>query len=867
MLEDLDSDIRDHIERETEDNIARGMSPEEARRAALRKFGNVTRISEDTREVWGLVWLEQLRQDVRFGLRMLRKAPGFTAVAVLTLALGIGANTAIFSVINAVLLQPLPYPNPNSLVLVAETVRETERTPVSYPDFLDWQRENGVFQTLAAYAESDVNIKGGRNSDHVPCEVVSDDYFELLGVRALFGRTFMPAWDRTLGKESSVLLSYGLWQRRFGGDTTVIGRSIQLNETAFTILGVLPRGFRGFSGQAAIWAPIQLRDVLWPDNARFKLLADRGAHWHRVIGRMKPGVTVDQAQTEMSAVSAHLAEAYPETNHGRGIAIIPAKQALLGSMRTRLLVLFGAAGCVLLIACANLASLFLVRAVSRRREIAIRISLGAGRTRLVRQFLTESVVVATIGGSSGALLAFWLIKALAVDLPYYAEVKINLAVCLFVVLATGTTGVLVGSVPAWKALRPDPAGSLRETARCSTGKRQTWMSEALVVLQTAGALLLMIGAGLLLRSFERISQLTVGFRPDHLLTLRVHVPNRGYISEQKRLLAQRLVRQFNSVPGVDSAAADTADLFLWDGVSRPFTIEGRSPVPKAETDTVYYHEVSPGFFKTMKIPLQEGRDFTVSDDMHAPRAVIVSRSFAQRYWPQQSPIGKRLKFGPFDSFQPWMNVIGVVGDYRYHDYLASPDDTPVFYGMLAQDPSIGEFSLLVRTKTDPRGMPELLRRAVENFDPNLPVYSVATIEARIAAQSEGARILAELVTLFASLALVLSTLGLYGVLSYTVGRQVREIGIRMALGAQPKDVLAMVLAKGMRLTILGVAGGLFAALLLTRLAKALLFRVTSTDPLTFAAVAIVFVVVALAACYTPARRALRVDPMGALRYE
>jgi predicted permease len=866
---DLSDEMESHLQMHIEDNLQRGMTPAEARRQALIKLGGVEQTKENYRERRGIPFLETLLQDIRFAFRMLRKSPGFTAVAVLTLALGIGANTAIFSVVDAVLLRPLPYPSPQSIALVVETVGKTEHNPVSYPNFLDWQRENKVFQNLAAYAPSEVNLSSGGNSEHVPCEVVSGGYFDLLGVHPILGGTFPPEkGDRA---PSVVLLGYGLWKSRFGGNASVIGRSIQVNESESIIVGVLPRGFRGFSGHADIWAPMQTRDVLWPESARFKLLQSRDIHWHRVIGRLKSGVTLPQAQAEMSAMGAQLAEMYPEANHERGVAVLPAKQSMVGGLRTPLLVLLGAVGCVLLIACANVANLFLVRAIARRREIAIRVSLGAGRARLIRQLLTESLLVAMLGGALGVLLAFWALKILAVNLPvalpYYADIKINLAVLVFTLLTTGITGLLLGSLPSWKISRPDLAESLKEAARSSVSKRQGRAGSALVVLETAAVLLLMIGAGLLLRSFERMSQIAPGFRPDHLLTLRVHVPNRGYTAEQRALLGQRLVEKIESTPGVELAAANTADLFVWDGISRGYTIEGRTPVPTSETDTVQYHEVSPGFFKTMGISFEAGRDFTLLDGAHAPRTIIVSRSFAQRYWSHQNPIGKRLKFGPSDSSQPWMNVIGVVGDYRYHDYLLNPDDTPVMYGALAQNQNGGEISLLVRTKTDPAAMADPLRRTIKNVDPNIPVYSVATLEGRLAEQSEQPRASAELVTLFALLALALAAVGLYGVMSHAVSQQTHEIGIRMALGAQRKNVLGMILAKGLRLAGLGIGCGFLAALVLTRLMRTLLFGVAPTDAATFAVVAILLMLVALAACYIPARRAMKVDPMVALRYE
>ena len=868
---DMDDELRSHIASRAEDLMRSGLPREQAMRRARIEFGGYQKYKEEIRESLGAHFLETLLQDLRYAFRMLRKSPGFTAVAVLTLALGIGANTAIFSVVDAVLLQPLPYPNPKEIVQLVETVGKTEHSPVSYPNFLDWQRENKVFQNLAAYAHADVNLESGGNSERVSCEVVSSSYFDLLGVRAFLGSTFSPNRDRASGGQPVVLLGYGLWQRHFGGTRAIIGRSIQVNENEFTIAAVLPSGFHGFSGHADLWVPMQMRDELWPESARFRLLQSRDIRWHQVIARLKPRVSVEQAQAEMSTIGARLAVEYPKANRGRGIAVLPAKQSLVAGLRTPLLVLLSAVACLLLITCTNVANLFLVRAIARGREVAMRISLGAGRARLIRQLFTESLLVAVLGGALGVLLAFWGTKALALSLPlglpYYADVKISLGVLAFAALTTGLTGLLLGSLPAWRASRPNVVELLKGNAHSSASKRQGRAGGALVMIETAAVLLLMIAAGLLLRSFRTMTQIAPGFQPDHLLTLRVHVPNRRYTDEQRHLLGQRLIEKIESTPGVESAAANTADPFVWDGISRAFTIEGHPPVPTSETDTVYYHEVSPGFFKTMGIPLESGRDFTVQDDAHAPLAILVSHAFAQRYWPGQNPIGKRLKFGPFDSLRPWMKVIGVAGDYRYHDYLADPEDTPVFYGALLQGQSVSEFSLLVRTKANPAAMAQPLRRAIENVDPDIPVYSVATLESRLAGQSEQARVSAELVTLFALLALVLGAIGLYGVLSHIVIQQTHDIGIRMVLGAQRESVLAMILSKGMRLAGIGIAAGLLAALALTRLMRSLLYGVTPTDAVTFSAVLITLILVALISCYIPARRAMRVDPMVALRYE
>ncbi|HSB12530.1 MAG TPA: ABC transporter permease [Blastocatellia bacterium] len=814
--------------------------------------------------------LDSLLQDVRYGLRLLARKPGFAAIAVLTLALGIGANTAIFSVVNAVLLRSLPFPEPDRLVFAAEFLGGRPM-PVSYPNFLDWRSQQRALEKLAAYSADDFNLSGLDRADRVTGELVSDDYFDLLGVTAIRGRAFLPEEATKPGSAPVAVIGHAFWKTRFGGDDHVVGRTVKFNEADFTIVGVAPEGFRGFSGIAEVWMPITMRDALYPATARFTFLKARDIHWHRVLGRLKPGVTLAAAQAEMDAIGARIAHDFPQANEGRGVTLIAARERVVGKLRTPLFILLAAVVFVLLIACANVANLFLSRAAARSREIAIRLALGASRWRIVRQLLTESLIVAAIGGVAGLLLSLWgvelLISILPISLPSFATVAVDPRVLVFTSLVSIITGVMMGVVPALQASRTVLNETLKESGRSTTGRRGNRVRGALVATEIALALMLMIGAGLMLRSFARMLATDPGFDPDHLVTLRFDIPNRKYQGEQRTTLAQRLVERIGAVPGVASVGATMLDPFVWDGINLAYTIEGKPAIPPAERDTVYYHNISPNYFRTMAIPLKSGRDFGLNDDLRSPPVMIVSSSFARRYWPGEDALGKRVKFGPEDSTAPWMTVVGVASDMKFRTLRQDENAEPIIYTPLLQNQVVVSISLIARTSVDPSHMLGTLREAVQAFDADIPVYSVATLEDRLRDQTAETRSYALLLSLFAILAMLLAAIGIYGVMSYSVTQRTHEIGVRVALGAQPRDVRRLVVREGLLIAVMGLAAGFIGALMLTRLMTTLLFNVSPTDPVTFAAIGSALLAVALAACFVPARRATRVDPMVALRCE
>ena len=871
MLEELDQDIRDYIERETQDNIERGMSPEEARYAAMRKFGNVTRVKEETWEVWSFVWLEQLFGDMRFAARTLRKSPGFTAVAVLTLALGIGANTAIFSVVKAVLLRSLPFKDPAHLVRVNESVAKGGRSPVAYPNYLDWCAQNTVFQEMAAFGDCEMILNGKDKSDRVDCEQVSDTYFPILGVSAILGRTFTPEENAVPMKHAVALIGYGLWQRRFGSDPQILGKPIRLNDYEYTIIGVLPKGFLGYSDSAEVWIPMMMRDAAWPQVAKYDYLHTRDIHFHKVLGRLKPGVSLAMAQTQMETIAARLAKAYPKENSERGVLVTPVSEDYVRSFRAPLLVLLGAVAFVLLIACANVTNLILTRSTTRDRELAIRLALGAGRGRLIRQFLTESLLLTLGGALAGVALAYWgldlLVSVLPVTFPSFTHVRLDGGVLSFAFALTVAAALLLTVFPVLSSGQTDVNESLKESVKSSISLRGRQTGRLLIVSEVALALVLMIGAGLMLRSLAHLLEDNPGFRPDHLVTLRFYVPYRNFEGNGRNRFGPELAERIADFPGVESAAATFVDPFLWGGFQRGFTVEGHAPISNAEADTVYYQEIGPNYFHTMGIPLLQGRDFSTRDSISASGTVMVSESFAHRYWPGQVPIGKRIKYGAADSTSPWMQVIGVAGNIKYNSLRQDPEAEPVIYGALLQSEVIINMSLVVRTHNSPEAMLGPLREEIQRIDPAIPVYNVATLSERMRKDSAETRSYGLLLALFAALALMLAAVGIYGVISYWVTQRTREMGIRLSFGARPRDLHRLVIGEGIRLALTGIAVGALGAALVTRAMTSLLYGVKPFDPVLFATLAVGLTGVVILACYIPARRATRVDPIVALRYE
>jgi putative ABC transport system permease protein len=802
-----------------------------------------------------------LLQDLRYALRILVKNPGFTAVAVLTLALGIGANTAIFSVVNAILLRPLPYKDPGRLV----TIWETEPSgpgglfPATSPDFEDWRKQNSVFEGLAAATVDGAALTGVSEPLQLDGWAVSPAIFPLLGVQPLMGRTFSA--DET-GHNRVVILSYGLWQRAFGGDRNLVGRRITLDGEAHDVVGVMPRTFkfpRVWGQRAEFWRPIILDEPAWKK--------DRGNHWFWVLGRMKSGVTIDQARANMETVSGRLAQQYPMTNTGVIAKVVGLREQLTKNVKPVLLVLFAAVGFLLLIACVNVANLLLAKAVARQREIAIRLAVGSGRLRLIQHLLTESVLLFLVGGVAGLLMGSWALELLLHAapegyVPSTAEVHLDAWVFLFALLVAFVAGALAGLIPAIQASKPDLHSALKESARNVAAPHQRSRS-LLTACEIALALVMLIGAGLSIRSLVRLLGVQAGFDRQNVLTARIALPDSRYPKPtQVTAFYQQLLERIRALPGVRSASLTSA-LPLQGGTNGTVIVEGQ-PVPKNmwSSPLVEWDTVMPGYFHTLRIPLVRGRDFTAQDAEDKPQVAIINETMAHLFWPNQDPVGKRFSQ---DKDKPkWITVVGVVGDVR--EYGFEQPTAPEAYFPQSQN-NRTYMVVVVRTAAKPLSQLSAVTGAVHDLDSQLPVFEPRELTEVVSESSEQQRFVALLLGLFAGLALVLASVGIYGVISYSVVQRTHELGIRMALGAGRRDVLGMVFGEGLRLALYGLGAGLVGAFVLTRLMSSLLYGVRPTDPFTFALVPIVLIVVALAACYIPARRATKVDPMVALRYE
>jgi len=811
--------------------------------------------------------MQTLWQDLRYGARMLVKKPGFTLVAILTLALGVGASAAIFTVINAALLRPLPYEDAERLVVVATTMRRetVEVRSSSYPDFVDWRDQNTVFERIAARAEASFTLTGGAGPERVDGELVSADYFPLLRARAAFGRTFLPEEDSAPDMRRVALVGHSLWQRRFGGSPALVGQTIQLNDGNYTVVGIMPEGFRGVSDEAEIWLPMMMVSSVTPAG----VLQARNQRWQSTVARLKPGTTLAQAQTEMDVIMRRSEQAYLDSNRNRGARVTPLQEQFFGDLQPTLWILLGAVGCVLLVACANVANLQLQRAAGRASEMAVRLAVGATPRRLIRQLLTESLLLALIGGALGVLLALWsvdfLIKLIPMTFPSFVKLTVDGRVLGFSLLISVLTGAMSGLAPALQAARSALNEALKAGGRtASGGLGRNRLLGSLVVSEIALALTLLIGAGLMIRSLQRLQVVDPGFNAERLLTMRVSLPLQRYPRDQIVAFSQQLCERLQSLPGAQSVAL-ASDLPLSGSTSAgPIELEGRHEEPAGGVIRMYRHRVTPGFFSTLGIPLIKGRDFTADDHAQAPGVVIISEAMARRYWPNEDPIGKRLRGTGQGS--PWLSIVGVAGEVKYRGLPQNPNADPDVYFPLLQGPS-GSLFLAVRSGVDPDSMVATVRGVLRNLDPDLPAYDIATMAEHVANQTTQSRFSAWLLSLFGALALALAAVGIYSVMAYAVEQRSREIGVRVALGARAGDVLKMVIGQGMRLALAGVALGLGAALALTQLMKRLLFGVGAADPLTYGALALLLTLVALMACYVPARRATKVDPMVALRTE
>jgi len=801
--------------------------------------------------------MQTLWQDLRYGTRILLKKPGFTSIAVLTLALGIGANTAIFSVVNAVLLQPLPYGDPDRLVWMWGNIRNGgNRASVSPPDFLDYRAQNSVFEHFGASftVDSSVNLTGSDEPERLTSRLVTANYFDVLGVRPLYGRAFT-AEEEHFGRHLVVVLSYGLWQRRLGADQAIVGREITINNEPYTVVGVMPPDFRP-PLSAELWGPMPL------DHPGMKA---REAHFLRPIGKLKAGVTLAEAQSEMDAIARRLEEQYPTSNTGWSLLLVPLRERMIGNRRPALLVLFGAVAFVLLIACANVANLMLVRAVSRRKEMALRAALGASRWRIARQMLTESLLIALAGGMLGFLLSAsgidLLVAFSAGNLPPTARISMDAAVLAFTVGISALTGILFGLAPALQMLKVNLNESLKAEGRggaesCERNRTRN----LLVVMETAIAVVLLVGAGLLIRSLIRLQNVHPGFDAENVLTLRIDLSQKKYGKPEKTAaFFSQLEIRVAALPGVEAVGMTTELPLSGQPNDLGFTVAGRPPVRPNEGYGADFRRVNRQLFQAMRIPLLRGRHFTKQEVSAGAPVLIVSESLARAVFPNEEPLGQRLLTSPTD---PPREIIGIVGDVS-HRGLNLQKRATMYLPIHA---TIWK-NLVIRTTADPLSLASAVRREIKALDPELSLANVKPLEQLVYESVAEPRYRTTLLGLFAAVALLLAAIGLYGVLAYAVTNRTHEIGIRMALGAQARDVLRLVIGHGIKLALIGVVLGLGAALALTQLMKTLLFDVSPNDPLTFVVIALLLILVALVACWIPARRATKVDPMIALRCE
>ena len=880
VKQEIDEELRFHLEQRMAESSAAGMSPEEAARAARRRFGNVQSIREECRDVRGASFGETAFQDIRFGLRILRKNPGFTAVAVLTLALGIGANTAIFSVVNAVLLRPLPYPEPSQLVQLRAGRPGKPSTDIGSATFVEVKAQSQSLARIAAYTDGDMTLTGAGAAERVVAGAVTADFFPLLGVHPALGRNFTREEDTPNGPKA-VILGHGLWQSRFGGDPDILDRTITLNQESYTVVGILPARFQ-YPEPFQLWTPLAMGE----SGAGTFGTYGEGMWLLKAIARLKPGVPLERAQTELRTIAQRVQPPQPAGGRGEGgrrserrgggggdsvLALVSLHEQVVGDVKGGLLVLLGAVALVLLIACANVANLLLTRAASRQREMAVRAALGAGRLRVARQLLTESVLLSLAGGGLGLLLAFWGVRALGqwsgASLPSMHGIGIDGWVLAFTLGMSVITGLAFGLAPAVQTWRTDVNTALKEEGRSETGGHRKSLRHLLVVSEVALALVLLIGAGLLIKSFSRLMEVNPGFRADGVLTFQVTLKE-GKSPAQKVHFVQQIIERLKALPGVHAAAA-TDSLPLTD-VARisPADIEGRPPIDfsnvrPGEVIPVSRPTVTLDYFNAMGIRVRKGRAFTLQDARAPAESVIVNEAFEKHHFPGESAVGKRIRLraGPA---QRWQTIVGVASDVRQKGLAGdvmlevySPELEGVEDGL----------SFVIRTSGEPAHLISAAREAVAGVEPNQPIHNVMTMEQRLANTTTSRRLNTALLGSFAAVALLLAVVGIYGVMSYGVTQRRREIGVRMALGAQRTDVLSLIIRGGLRLTLLGVAIGLAGAFALTRSLSSLLYSVKATDPWTFLSVAVALTGVALFACWLPARRAARTDPMVALRYE
>jgi putative ABC transport system permease protein len=878
----MDEELRTHVEMRTQQNVQAGLSSDEARSTALRQFGWVESIKEECRAARGVAWVEALVQDLRFGARVLRKSPLFTAIAVLTLALGIGANTVLFSVVNGVMLRPLPFAEQARLVMLWESDPEhgIEQQAVSPPNFAEWQAQSRSFEEMAFWAgPSDFNLVTQAGSEKVRASYASSSLFRVLRVQPQLGRGFVTEEDKREGPRTAVI-SHQFWQTYFDGDRQVLGRTLTLDSygrRTYTIAGVMPAGFR-FPDGTELWLAAGWNGLP---------LDRRSGHWLNVLARVKPGTTLAQARVEMNTIQSRIAHQYPDVRMGKEVSQVPLLHQAVGrSMRRALLVLWAVVGGVLLIACTNVANLTLARAASRQREIALRLALGAARRRVVRQLLTESVLLATLGGLAGLIFAYWGMKLFVAlsppGIPRLQEVGLDRTALLFTLGAAVATGVIFGLAPAWQCSRLDLNEALKEGTRATSGGSAAGRTRSLlVVTEVALATVLLVSAGLMLRTFGKLLAVDRGFRAEHVITAELDFSVSGFTTwvhptdTRPQVRLKELLDRIRETPGVESAGA--AYIFLRKNnlppITWPFMIFGRPVAAESQRPSAEHNAISPGYFRALGVPLLRGRDFTDADTLEAPGVAVVNTSFVRRFFPDKEPLGQHVTGvsspGPLDSkdvygVPTWYEIVGVVGDVK--SLTAQPEASPEIYRSYWQWPMQNP-TLFIRTRGEAAALVAAVRRETKTVMPEMPAPKIRLLTQDVGESLAQPRLQAALLALFGGLALLLAAGGTYGVLAYAVTQRQQEIGVRIAMGAQRNDVLTLVIGWGLKLVLVGTVIGLVAALALTRVTRALLYGVTPTDALTFASVFVTLLLIATLACWLPARRAARIDPMEALRYE
>ena len=863
--QELGSELGFHIERQIEENLASGMKPQEARRAALREFGGIELVKEECRDTRRVNFLETLLQDVRYGLRMLRKSPSFTFFAVAVLALGIAANSAIFSIADAVLVRPLPYRNSNRLVIVWED-SSAYGFPKDTPapgNFFDWKLRNQVFEDVAALPYGGFfNLTGDGNPEELAGKRVTANLFSVLGVSPALGRDFRPE-DDLPGAPSVAILSHGLWLRRFGGDPQIVGKELSLNYEKCTVIGVMKRSVQFPDRQTELWIPAQFTK---------KQLADHGSHYLQVFARLKSGVSLKTANANLATIALQLEKEHPDSNAKVGAFAVPLRDELAGDVRPAILMLVGAVCFVLLIACANVANLLLSRATGRRRELAMRLALGASPGRVIQQMLTESILLAIFAGVAGLLLSIWGTKFLATLIPSgiapMTGTGVDARVLLFTLAISLATGILFGIIPASRVSQFHLALSLKQGGgQSGVGSGGHRLRDALVICEVALAIVLLAGAALLIRSLQNLYHLDPGFRADHVLTMRTSLPRPKYEAFARRTaFFDQVLAQVESLPGVVAAGYTTWVPLTNEGGATSITIEGKPEPAPGNLLIPNVRIISGDYMLALRMKLIEGRQFEQGDAAGKLPVALINQTLARNYWTGENPIGKRFKRGTYKENSPWITVVGIVGDVHQAG-LDRPARAEMYLPYQQQNFGYEPEYLAVRTAGDPLALAEVVRQQIWTVDKEQPVAGVMPLEDLVDENLASRRMQASLLSGFAALALLLVTLGIYAVLSFAVTQRTQEIGVRVAMGAQPRDVLRMIFSQGFKLFLIGAAIGLAASLALSRALVHLLFGVSAYDPASFASVTILLAAVALLACYVPARRATRVDPLIALRYE